>query len=862
MQLIYDLTAFLANPPGNLVYILAVSFTLIGALQGAINQWRAFHYPQALRMMFGLALLLGFQMFLFLLSGLMEEGIIQGRALLPVFDRAGLLLSLIWVVWIWAFPEASRYDDTATALLSLLVMAALAFGCVAYMDGNPAPGTFNVSAQSFYWSVGGVLLLILGIFVLLVRRPTNWGTGLAVVSLALVGFLLDLVFLSPRGDYSGILRFFMLAAFPLLLTLPMHLPTPNLLVSPPNSVAAFQKTVSDQNQASEESPSQAVRERRRYSTDPKTLQTLLALAAESDMNKTNQLIARSVAQAMLSDLCFLIYLSEDKNSLFIATGYDLIREENLDGGTINKESVPLLANAVVRGRPLRLPASTTSSDLKGLSDLLGLPNPGSLLNVPITSEKGVHGSILLLSPYSSRIWSTDDQTFLVSISSGFVPIIERGRRVAEKDQGRERIQTSADEASLETTRLQAFITELNSQVDSLKYQLEQAAMDAGLQSQQAEHIILLEQEIEKLRSRLESVKPEAAGLQAQQAQQAEHIVLLEQEIEKLLSRLESARAEAAGLQSQQAERVAVLEQEIEKLRSRLESVKSDGPVRPNAQIEAELRNTLEEMARLQNTLAASNIKLMELESRPAGKLSGEHAEVIVSISQELRQPMSSIIGYADLLLGESVGILGALQRKFIERVRASTERIGSLIDDLIQITSLETGLMALKTELVDLNLIIDNAMAYTSSQMREKNISLRIDIPDNLRPMHADREALQQILIHLLQNAGAASPVEGSITLRVRTQKESGSDHVIIQVSDTGGGIPKEDLARVFSRLYRAENVLIQGVGDTGVGLSIAKTLTEAQFGRIWVETEMGAGSTFSVALPLKSDPAEIQARA
>jgi len=247
-----------------------------------------------------------------------------------------------------------------------------------------------------------------------------------------------------------------------------------------------------------------------------------------------------------------------------------------------------------------------------------------------------------------------------------------------------------------------------------------------------------------------------------------------------------------------------------------------------------------------------------LENKPSGKLTTDQAEVIASISQELRQPMSSIIGYADLLLGESVGILGALQRKFIERVRASTERIGSLIDDLIQITTLETGLMALKPETVDLNLIIDNAMAYTSSQLREKNITLRIDIPENLQPLHADREALQQILIHLLQNAGAASPVEGSITLRVRTQKENDSELVVIKVSDTGGGIASDDLARVFSRLYRAENVLIQGVGDTGVGLSIAKALTEAQGGRIWVDTEANSGSTFSVSLPLKPSSTEI----
>ena len=108
-----------------------------------------------------------------------------------------------------------------------------------------------------------------------------------------------------------------------------------------------------------------------------------------------------------------------------------------------------------------------------------------------------------------------------------------------------------------------------------------------------------------------------------------------------------------------------------------------------------------------------------------------------------------------------------------------------------------------------------------------------------------------QILIHLLQNAGAASPNEGTVHLRVQTRTEERREYVLLQVTDTGGGIPSEDMARVFTRLYRAENVLIQGVGDTGVGLSIAKTLTEAQNGRIWVESEVGKGSTFSVLLPI-----------
>jgi signal transduction histidine kinase len=146
---------------------------------------------------------------------------------------------------------------------------------------------------------------------------------------------------------------------------------------------------------------------------------------------------------------------------------------------------------------------------------------------------------------------------------------------------------------------------------------------------------------------------------------------------------------------------------------------------------------------------------------------------------------------------------------------------------------------------------IDNAMSYTSSQIREKNISLHLDLPKNVAPIYADREALQQILIHLLQNAGAASPSEGTVHLRVQMKVEEGKEYVLIQVTDTGGGIPAEDVGRVFTRLYRADNVLIQGVGDTGVGLSIAKTLTEAQKGRIWVDSKPGVGSTFSVLLPI-----------
>ena len=742
MELLNDLAVFLANPPGNLVFFLAVVFTLFGAIQGAISQSRIVGSRQASRLLAGLIVLISIQLLLFFTSGLIDQGIIQGSLFLPVMDRAAMVLSIIWIIWLWVFPEKTSAGDAATILLSLLVLAAAIFGSVLYLSSDPVLGTFNLSDQAFYWSLGGSIILFFGLILIIFKKPIDWGSGLSVILLPLIGFIFDTVYPSKTGDYSGILRFFLLATFPLLFSLPSRnfSGIGNLQIPSIADVASLEIEQNNSQKISETSFDS--RERRKYSTDPKTIHALLALAAESDSTRVNQYIVRSVAHSLLVDLCFLIYLNDDENTLFISTGYDLIREENLEGGIISREVVPMLANSVQRGRPLLLQANTTSSDIKGLGELLGLTNPGNLLNVPILSEKGPVGSILLLSPYSNRVWNPEDQALLTDIANSFYPIIERSHRITNGDQDRDRAIATAKDAIEQAFKLKTSNAELASQISVLKSQLEQTR-----------------EEIEN---------------------QAE-----------LLAKSKENQASA----------------NISSLTD--ENSKSTVIASSNPQLEMELRQTLLEMARLQNQVAESNSKIIKLQNKSSGPANSDQTEVIASISQELRQPMTSIIGYADLLLGESVGILGALQRKFIERIRTSTERIGSLVDDLIRINHLESESFNVNLETIDLNLIIDNAMAYTSSQMREKNITMRIDIPENLLPLHADREALQQILIHLLQNAGAASPIEGSVTLRVRTQSENAQEHVIIQVSDTGGGIPREELSRVFSRLYRAENALI-----------------------------------------------------
>lgn len=274
-------------------------------------------------------------------------------------------------------------------------------------------------------------------------------------------------------------------------------------------------------------------------------------------------------------------------------------------------------------------------------------------------------------------------------------------------------------------------------------------------------------------------------------------------------------------------------------------------------LQEELKKSLEAAAEFEQKLAEANEALEALKQfrtkANQQTLTDEQDEVIASIAQELRQPMSSISGYTDLLISESVGILGALQKKFLERVKASIERMNQLVNDLVNVTTLDSGNYLFTLQPLELMEVFDNAIETTSGQFREKEISLRVNIHPNLPKLHTDKDALQQIVLHLLQNAGTATPTEGEVLLKAQLYDKTNDDVILLSVTDTGEGIPKEDLPRVFSRLYRADNPLIEGVGDTGVGLSIAKTLTEALGGRIWVESEPNSGSTYSVLLPTVS---------
>jgi signal transduction histidine kinase len=232
-------------------------------------------------------------------------------------------------------------------------------------------------------------------------------------------------------------------------------------------------------------------------------------------------------------------------------------------------------------------------------------------------------------------------------------------------------------------------------------------------------------------------------------------------------------------------------------------------------------------------------------------------EFVASLSQELRTPMTSITGYTDLLLGESVGMIGEMQRKFLQRIKANIERMGSMLSDLIGVTAIDAGQLEIRPGVVDMAEVIEDTLIGARAQLEENEITLNMNLLEDMPPVEADPDSVRQIMSNLLGNAIKSTPagslieISTSLESAKTTPEEDAPSFLKVSIRDSGGGIAEKDINRVFERFYRAERPLIEGLGETGVGLAIVKSLVEAHGGRVWVESEIGEGSIFHFLLPV-----------
>ena len=232
------------------------------------------------------------------------------------------------------------------------------------------------------------------------------------------------------------------------------------------------------------------------------------------------------------------------------------------------------------------------------------------------------------------------------------------------------------------------------------------------------------------------------------------------------------------------------------------------------------------------------------------------SQFLANMSHELRTPLNSIIGFSRVILKGIDGPLTDLQSQDLTSIYNSGQHLLGLINDILDLARIEAGKMELVLDEVDLRDIIKGVMSTAIGLVKDKTIVLLEDVAPNLPPVRADQIRVRQVMLNLLSNASKFTE-QGSITLRAEVVQTlspvSGKTEPFVQVSvvDTGHGIAPDDLKKLFEPFSQVDSSATRKVGGTGLGLNITRQLVDLHGGRIWVESEVGVGSTFSFILPL-----------
>jgi signal transduction histidine kinase len=770
-----QISSLLSTLEGELIYSLLLGLLALSALISCLYAIGRRESAEGQRLQIGLLLLFLAQIILFGVTWLAWIGVFEAHSILPALDRSLLFFSLVMIIWMWAFPQFNKLADTLFAIAQVIIIIVAGVGGSSLWLILAPDGSFNSSLLAGYTYYAGLGIVIIGLIILIARKPKNWGYGALMVLIIGAGYAGQFLMGQPDADFSGFIHLGEMIGFLLLLALPVHLV--------------------DSHQVEKASKFPHMPEMALLKGGSGVIKSIVNLLTETSPQQYYQQLTEVVALLMDADACILIMPPKAGEQLLVPVGYNRQEARVIEGFAADAQKMPAISKAITDNKTLFLVESHSPKEIQVLADELGMKRATQLMLVPFHPKTtNVIMALVVLSQSQFLQWIETDSQKLSEIT------------------------------------------------DYLVSQAGQLAMGAGQKAGQVE----MEQKLQRAEAYADQVRLEYAQLKAKYDS-------VSTDVTKSAAQAASV-AELKESQKRLQEKVGHLEARNHELETLL--VSGRPTMEEVDQLRQELRSALEDLARIPSALSKSDQKMLETQLTTVKHLDDlQPTELVNSIAQEFRQPLASILGYTDLLLGESVGILGAMQKKFLERVKASTERLGILLSELVQVVSIDGGLVDQTLVSVDLKTIIDEATANFEAQLGEKNIIMQIDIPQIPPVIRVNKDALLQILANLLENACLVTPSDGLINLAAKVERRENSlSYILISVTDQGGGVAKADLPRVFQRRYKDKNPQIKGIGDTGVGLSIVKSLVELYKGRVWVDTQQGDGSTFSVLLPLIED--------
>src|ERR1700736_1302255 len=267
-------------------------------------------------------------------------------------------------------------------------------------------------------------------------------------------------------------------------------------------------------------------------------------------------------------------------------------------------------------------------------------------------------------------------------------------------------------------------------------------------------------------------------------------------------------------------------------------------VRPFSDKQIELVTTFADQA----VIAIENVRLFDEiqdKSRQLAEASQHKSQFLANMSHELRTPLNAILGYTELILDSVYGEMPEKARSVLDRVQRNGRHLLGLINDVLDLSKIEAGQLTLSLSDYSLKSVIQTVFGAVEPLAREKQVALNIDVAPELPQGHGDERRLTQVLLNLVGNAIKFTDI-GEVSIK----GSSANGSFTVAVHDTGPGISEVDQAKLFKEFQQADNSITRKKGGTGLGLAISKRIIEMHGGKIWVQSTLGHGSTFSFTLP------------
>ena len=251
----------------------------------------------------------------------------------------------------------------------------------------------------------------------------------------------------------------------------------------------------------------------------------------------------------------------------------------------------------------------------------------------------------------------------------------------------------------------------------------------------------------------------------------------------------------------------------------------------------------------QSALAIQNARLFSEIGQKSQQLevaSQHKSQFLANMSHELRTPLNAVLGYTELILDSIYGEVPEKARTTLERIQSNGRHLLGLINDVLDLSKIEAGQLTLSLADYSIKGVVHNVYGAVESLATSKNLALKVELPKDLPPAHGDERRLTQVLLNLVGNAIKFTDT-GEVA--IRTSVANGS--YTVAVHDTGLGIAERDQGKIFEEFQQADSSITKQKGGTGLGLAIAKRIIEMHGGRLWVESELGHGSTFAFTVPV-----------